>query len=232
MIRLSPRLESIALLVTPGSRVADIGTDHAYLPVWLCQKDIAPSAIAADLRPGPLRAAFANIQSAGLADRIRVRQSDGLSAFSPGEADTLVLAGMGGKLICQILERGTPILSGFREMLLQPQSDIREVRCLIEKLQWHIEDETCTVDEDKFYPVIRAVKGNAPFCSEIELSYGPCLLKEKNRLLEHWLRKRLALTEKIRNELNTREGDAVFRRLTELKEEEQLLKEALNCYEM
>ena len=235
-VRLSPRLESIAGLVTPGNRLADIGTDHAYLPVWLCQKEIIPSAIAADLRPGPLKAAEANIRQAGLSDRIQTRLSDGLSGFHAGEADTLTLAGMGGKLICRILAQRKDLITEFREILLQPQSEIGEVRRFLIQHACCIRNETCTEDEGKFYPVIRAVplpdRKKIPQLKEAELEYGPCLLKEKNPLLQNWLRGRLERTAAILADLQNRQGDSAARRYDELKKEEQLLGTALAYYEM
>ena len=241
-IHLSPRLESIARLVTPGNRVADIGTDHAYLPIFLCQNGKAPSAIAADLRSGPLRIASANICRAGLEDRIRVRQSDGVSAFQYAETETLIIAGMGGRLICHILEEGLSILPGFREIILQPQAEICQVRCFLADHDIRISDETCTEDEGKFYPVIRAVpvsevseNTDTParkIYSEEELAYGPCLLHDRNPLLYNWLMRRLALTKQIEEELNGRASTSSSVRLEELGKEEQLLKTALRYYEM
>ncbi len=241
-VHLSPRLESIARLVTPGYRVADIGTDHAYLPIRLCQSGTAPSAIASDLRSGPLRAASSNIRRAGLEDRISVRQSDGLSAFRKAETETLIIAGMGGRLICRILEEGMSILPGFREILLQPQSEIYHVRRFLADHDIQITDETCTDDEGKFYPVIRGIpdskesgdngiQGTTDY-SETELAYGPCLLNDRDPLLYQWLMRRLALIMKIEEDLRGRAGASSSVRIEELKKEEQLLRAALRYYEM
>lgn len=221
-------------MASSGGRLADIGTDHAYLPIWLCQQDRIPSAIAADVRTGPLEAASANIRLAGLQDRIEVRQSDGLQAFSEDEAETLVLAGMGGKLICRILGDGRDLLSGFQEILLQPQSDIADVRRFLTGEGFLIAEETCTEDEGKFYPVIRAVpnEGMDPSYTETELAFGPCLLKEQDPLLKKWLNKRLETTEQILNDLCGRSSEPAARRKKELQEEKQLLKAALQYYEM
>lgn len=241
-IRLSPRLESIARLVTSGNRVADIGTDHAYLPIRLCQTGTSPSAVAADLRSGPLKAASANIIRAGMEDRISVRQSDGLSAFQYAEVETLIIAGMGGRLICHILEEGCSILPGFREIILQPQSEIYQVRRFLADHDILISDETCTEDEGKFYPVMRSVpasegsenKNMKPqkVYSEAELAYGPCLLDNRDPLLYNWLVKKLALTEKIKQDLYGRGSASSSVRIEELGKEEQLLRTALRYYEM
>lgn len=221
-------------MVTPGSRVADIGTDHAYLPIWLCQQDRIPSAIAADLRKGPLEAASANIRQAGLQERIETRLSDGLHAFKKGEAETLILAGMGGRLVCRILGDGRTLLPDLHEILLQPQSDIADVRRFLADSGFMIAEETCTEDEGKFYPVIRAVPypDQCADLTEAELAFGPCLLRDRNPLLKKWLDKRLETTEQILKDLCQRSSGAASRRRGELQEEEQLLKAAMRYYEM
>ena len=248
-VRLSPRLESIAGLVTPGNRLADIGTDHAYLPIWLCQQERIPSAIAADLRPGPLKAAAANIRLAGMDGRIQTRLSDGLSHFREDEADTLTIAGMGGKLICRILGQRPELLRQFHEILLQPQSEVGDVRRFLLQNAYGIVEETCTEDEGKFYPVIRAVplevcqevpdrsdsggqEGSGGQLTEEELAFGPCLLKNKDPLLKNWLAGRLNRTRSILDDLQSREGSSAVQRYDELKKEEQLLRTALAYYEM
>ncbi len=102
-MKLSKRLATIAALVPPGGRLADIGTDHAYLPVYLVTEGIVPSAVAGEVNEGPFRAAGEALARVGLADRISLRFGDGLAVLAPGEADTAVIAGMGGQTIVDIL---------------------------------------------------------------------------------------------------------------------------------
>ena len=103
MIRLKPRLQTAADMVRIGSRVADIGTDHAYLPASLILSGKIPSAVAADLRKGPLENAEETVRNNHIEDRVQLRLSDGLKCVSPDEADDIVIAGMGGILISEIL---------------------------------------------------------------------------------------------------------------------------------
>ena len=103
-MNIGARLEVIAALVPQNCVVADIGTDHAYLPVWLMQNGLIKAAIAADIAEGPCRAAQTNIGMYGLKDKIEVRRGSGLTVLKPGEADGAVIAGMGGSTIVQILE--------------------------------------------------------------------------------------------------------------------------------
>ena len=100
---LDERLKTVAALVRPGSRVADIGTDHGYLPVYLVKEGICPRAIAADLRSGPLESARRHVTAAGLSDRIDLRLGDGLTPIEPQEVDDMIIAGMGGETIAGIL---------------------------------------------------------------------------------------------------------------------------------
>ena len=234
-VRLSDRLRSIADLVTEGSRIADIGTDHAYLPIALCREGRIPSAIASDLREGPLAAARENIRKAGLEDRILLRLSDGLSAYRPGEAETLILAGMGGRLICRILTDGQCLLDTFREILLQPQSEIASVRVLLAEHRLKIVQEACTEEDGKYYPVILAVPVKEELStvySEDEVAFGPCLLAEKDPVIRKYLTERRAVVGAILTELQKNEGIAAQRRVSELKEEERLIRTALQRYEM
>ena len=128
-MQLSERMAAVAAMVTPGSRLADVGCDHGYLSIWLCRQRIAERAIALDVNRGPLQSAEANIAAAGLEAYIETRLSDGLSAVRPGEVDSVAAAGMGGRLMCRILERGEPVLRCARELVLEPQSLRDSVRC-------------------------------------------------------------------------------------------------------
>ena len=132
-MQLSLRLSAIAGLVTRGNRLVDVGCDHGYLPVSLYLDGKIPGAIAMDVRKGPLSRAQEHISQYGLDAYIETRLSDGLEALKPGEGDTLVIAGMGGPLMERILTDGAEVRESFREMILQPQSDIPHFADLSEK---------------------------------------------------------------------------------------------------
>lgn len=116
------RLEAIAALVPQNCVVADIGTDHAYLPVWLMQKGLIKAAIAADIAEGPCKAAQTNIGMYGLKDKIEVRRGSGLTVLKPGEADGAVIAGMGGSTIVQILEESPDVAKTLKFLIVQPMA--------------------------------------------------------------------------------------------------------------
>ena len=156
-VRLSSRLAAAAALVTPGNRLADVGTDHGYVPIALCEQGTIPCALALDVREGPLSAARRNIAAAGKQEQVETRLSDGLIALAPGEADTVLLAGMGGALIQRILGEGAPALAGVRELVLQPQSEIPAVRRFLRLSGYEITHETVVKEDGKFYVVLRAV---------------------------------------------------------------------------
>ena len=162
-VKLSKRLERIASFVQPGSRVADIGTDHGYVPIWLVQKGVCPSALAMDVRKGPLERAEEHVEEVGLSGKIELRLSDGLAKLKAGEADTVVIAGMGGKLTCRILEQGRHVWENWSEgkerLILSPQSEQDEVRHFLEEQGFLILREAMLTDEGKYYIVIEAARG-------------------------------------------------------------------------
>ena len=121
-MNIGARLEAIAALVPQNCVVADIGTDHAYLPVWLMQKGLIKAAIAADIAEGPCRAAQTNIGMYGLKDKIEVRRGSGLSVLKTGEADGAVIAGMGGSTIVQILEESPDVAKALKFLIVQPMA--------------------------------------------------------------------------------------------------------------
>ena len=123
-MQLSKRLSAVAEFVTPGGCLVDVGTDHGYVPIALLEQKKISSAIAMDVNRGPLERAREHITQYNMGDYIETRLSDGLHALRAGEGDSLLIAGMGGGLTIRILSEGEPLLSGFRELILEPQSDI------------------------------------------------------------------------------------------------------------
>ena len=128
---LSKRLAAVAAMVRQGSRVADIGTDHAFLPVHLAESGITPSAIASDLRKGPCASAEKTVKAAGLADKIAVRLGDGLSSVLPDEVDDIVIAGMGGETVAAILAAAPWVRDGRLRLILQPMSKIEVLHAFL-----------------------------------------------------------------------------------------------------
>lgn len=157
-LELSPRLRLLAGWVRPGARIADVGTDHAYLPVWLTLQDRVASAIASDLREGPLARARETGRTWGAAG-IDFRLCHGLSGIRPEEADTIVIAGMGGENIAAILAGAPWTADGAHTLLLQPQTRSEDLRRFLSEHGYRIVREALVRDRGILYPCIEAEAG-------------------------------------------------------------------------
>lgn len=161
---LTPRLRAAADLTPPGTRLADVGTDHAYLPAYLLGKGRIASAIGTDLRPGPLERARQTAERYGLEERVQLRLCDGLAAVDAGEVDTVVVAGMGGETILSILEAAPWSLD--KVCILQPMSAAEELRAGLDRLGAAIVKETLVREGRTLYLLLlldgrRTEKGSA-----------------------------------------------------------------------
>lgn len=231
-MELSERLKHIADCVPAGKRIVDVGCDHAHLPIYLVQRGLVPGALAADVRKGPLEHAKANISMCGLSDVIETRLSDGLKEIRPGEGETLIIAGMGGILIRRILMDAPETAISMHTWILEPQSDMDLVRRQIYETGFHIDEEIMVQEEGKYYPIIRARKGEASCPCEAELKYGPVLLKKQNPMLLKALQKEEATLGKILTELYKKDTENTRVRAVEKETELRLVKEAMRYYEM
>ena len=167
-VTLSKRLQMLAGMVTPGNRLVDVGCDHGYLSIYLVQKGICPEGIAMDVRQGPLACAEEHVRESGLGDYIKVRLSDGLGAYAAGEAETMVCAGMGGRLMGRILSESMEKAKSFRELILQPQSELEEFREFLRKAGFAVTEEEAVCEEGKFYFAMKAVPLGADVMAFIE----------------------------------------------------------------
>ena len=179
-MQLSKRLSAVAEFVTPGGCLVDVGTDHGYVPIALLEQKKISSAIAMDVNRGPLERAREHIAQYQMGDYIETRLSDGLHALRAGEGDSLLIAGMGGGLTIRILSEGEPLLSGFRELILEPQSDIDRVRAWLLEHGFFLAQENFVEEDGKYYPILRAVPGEKENLKAEELFYGPRLLEKEN----------------------------------------------------
>ena len=189
-MELSRRLLAVANLVSDNRSVADIGCDHGYVSIYLVQKRNCPRVIAMDVNEGPLLHAKENIKKSGLDHVIETRLSDGAKALKKGEVDTLLMAGMGGKLMKRLLANAFQDLGDFEELVLQPQSEVAELRAFLRISGYGIVDEDFVIDEGKYYPMIKAQKSersanqeenfsNHSYEVQLEDLFGPVLLKKR-----------------------------------------------------
>lgn len=231
-IRLSRRMEALAALVTTGHRLADVGTDHGYIPIFLVLNGRIPSAVAMDINEGPLLRARENISACCLPEgKIEIRLSDGLERLRPGEADTVLIAGMGGYQVRRILTKGQTVLASVREVVLQPQSEIPQVRGFLRENGFVIADEDMVEEDGKFYPMMKARRGAAdPFCVGRERlcdEFGPVLLQKRHPVLQRWMERENALLTEIAARLEEQEENEKIRaRMLEIKNKRRLLAEA------
>ena len=230
-MQLSKRLSAVAGLVTPGNRLVDVGTDHGYIPIYLVSEKIVPGAIAMDINRGPLERAKEHISENHLEDHIETRLSDGVSALKAGEADSLIIAGMGGGLVVRIMSEGREVLSGLKEFILQPQSEIETVRRFLQDSGYLITEEDMVLEDGKFYPVMKAVHGTMDYESRIFFKFGRHLLEDKNPVLKKYLEKEYLACLKIREALNARRTENTARRLQEIEEEIKDILEAKKYFD-
>ena len=155
-VPMSARLEAIVELAECGDTVCDVGCDHAHVPIRLIQTGCYRRAIGMDVIDGPLGKAAGNLALYQMEDRVELRLSDGLDAFVPGEADTLVITGMGGTLMEEILLRDPEKTGAISVLVLGPQSDPEKVRAALRRLGFAITREKLIFEDGKYYPVIRA----------------------------------------------------------------------------
>lgn len=217
-MQLSKRMQKLASLVTEENRLADIGTDHGYIPIVLVQEGKIPSALAMDINPGPLARATAHIEASGLTTYIKTRLSDGLERLTADEAQSVLIAGMGGILTVHILEGGAHCLPSVQELILQPQSDIHLVRQWLWAHQYRIIIEDIVEEDGKFYPMMKAVHGQEQAYTEAEWYYGRTSLQQSPKVLLAYLEKRYREAQKIQKRLLWSAQDG-SRRMQEVKKE-------------
>ena len=196
---LSKRLKAVVDMVTEGNIAADIGTDHGYVPIYLIKNNISKKAYALDINEGPLKMAAKNIRLEGLSDKITTVLSDGMEQMKDNMAESVIIAGMGGDLIVDILSRGSRI-KGIKELVLSPHKRIDLVRKFLSQNCWEIIKEDMVMDGGKYYTIIKAVKGQNTEYTDVELLYGKYLLETKNQVLKQYLKKE---NEKFSKILNT-----------------------------
>lgn len=229
-IVLSDRLEAVIALVPAGRRVCDVGCDHGFVPIALVQRGISPGALAMDAREGPLRQAGEHIAACGLDAYIETRLSDGLCAYRTGEADSLICAGMGGRLMMRILEEDAAKTASFQELILQPQSEIQQFRSFLRRRNYLSVEENIIEEDGKFYPMMKVIRNEtitrqeslgAGWWQRMEDRYGSLLLQRKHPVLYRYLERERCICETVLEQLRTQDmtGDRRRERYGEVEEQ-------------
>lgn len=226
-MKLSKRLEMVVSFVEAGSKVADVGTDHGYVPIALAGRGTVAQGLAMDVRTGPLGKAKEHIRQYGLEDVIQVRLSDGVKELKEGEADTVIMAGMGGELVIHILEDGKRLWGQVKHWILSPQSEIDKVRRFLEENGFLIAREEMVEEDGKYYTVMDVTPGRMERMEPWEVLYGPCLVRKGHPVLKEFLvKERRNLTGILRG-LEGQEGESAKRRERELRQKAAWVEKAM-----
>lgn len=249
MIQLSRRLRTIAEQVPTGSRLADIGSDHALLPAFLAQNGVVRFAVAGELNKGPYQAALKQVKEAGLSSLIEVRQGDGLQVVKAGEVDTVSIAGMGGSLISHILEDGAAHgkLSGVERLVLQPNVGEETVRRWLSANGYALLGEEILEEDGKIYEVLwaetaiqhpghaeklyepRQVEGFGTVSEDLLYLLGPYLIAKKSKVFFVKWAKEIEKLERIAAQLAQSELEESRAKRESLLLEIKGLKELMEC---
>ncbi len=224
-MQLSKRLQCVADCVTAGNVTADIGCDHAFTSIYLVNNGIAPRVLAMDVNDGPLEHARNNIKNCGMDKLITVRKSDGIRSLTMDDGvKTILISGMGGNLITEILGGNNEILNSVDELVLQPQSEIFRVRHFLHEAGYNIVFEKMIFDEKKYYNIIKAVRGYEQYDCEYEYTYGKYLIDNNDAVFMEYLSMLYNKNIKIVNNIADKQSE----RVTEITKENEVIKEILN----
>lgn len=231
MIEISKRLEMIASCTDRGKTVADVGTDHAYLPIYLIQNNLAEHVIAMDVNKGPLEKAEKNIRAAGVSHGIELRMSDGLSKLAKDEADVITISGMGGRLMERILTDGRSRISSKTKLILSPQSELMHFREYLLRNGFVTDDEKMLKEDGKYYVIIVChLKSDTAFapahesCGDVtaqyaELKYGKMLIERKDSVLKEYIASELEVFKKLRGKLEAGTSANAKERISQIDKE-------------
>ena len=206
-IRLSPRLKAVAAQVPRGACVVDVGTDHAYLPIWLMQQGRVARAIAVDVAAGPLERAKDSVRSWSI--DVEVRRSDGLNAIEAGEADCVTICGMGGLTVANIIAEGAQALARVERIIVQPQGMAGDVRRTLLALGWGCVEACLVAERSKLYVVESWERcASRPVWSPADIRWGRMIRGRPDPLYQEQLRRELADLEQALGRLcDSGQGD-------------------------
>ncbi|GAA0747265.1 class I SAM-dependent methyltransferase [Clostridium oceanicum] len=227
-MEISNRLKTVALMVDKCEKIVDVGTDHAYIPIYLLNKGLCKYAIASDINKGPIDKAKINIVRENLDKNIECRLGPGLTTVSPKEVQGAIIAGMGGHMIKDILEESKDVFKSLDFLVLQPVQNPDALRCYLYKNGYEIIEEQLAVDENRFYEIIKIKydKIRVPIEDDIYYEIGKDLIDKKHPLLKRFLNHKIDVNLKILNNI-TQDTEGAMLRKRELKVKIQKLRELL-----
>ena len=221
-LKLSKRLSAAASFVRDGAVCADIGTDHAYLPIYLVGSGIASFAVASDINEGPIASANDNIKKYGLENKISTQIADGLDGISQYKPDHILICGMGGELIARIIEDSSYVKKNGIKLILQPMTSIKELREYLAH-GFSVYDEAIVWDSGKYYQIICAeYDGNDHIYTDLELEVGKINIRDKKPLFTEYINHLLKKKRRVYDGLKAGGRDLSYAE-KEIKELEALL---------
>lgn len=218
-MKLTDRLLKIASLVTKGKKVADIGTDHGYIPVYLLNKGDIDYAILADVNKGPLENAKKEVRHNGLMDKVDLRLGSGIEVLEKNEVDEVIIAGMGGILISELLEAKKEVAHSLDKLILQPMQAQNELRKYLLNNGYEILDEVLVKEDFRLYEIIIAkyTSNNAQVEDEIFYEVGKKLIENKDPLLNEFIDKKIFMYNSIIKKIEDKTGESINKKIKESK---------------
>ncbi len=231
-MNIDKRLQAVANFVPQGSVLADIGTDHAYLPVWLLEKNKITAAIAGDIAEGPCLAAKNTVAMYAAKDKVQVRLGSGLKVLQSGEVDCIAIAGMGGSTMIEILEADMPLAIEAKTLVLQPMAGAATLRKWLCSNGWKLVSEDLVPDGRHLYEIIAAERGESDIYTQAEYEIGPQLIVNKHPLLAEQFARQISGYKKLLDNMGKSEqakASDKYLAIEKLVEEMEVLANASNC---
>lgn len=227
-MKLTPRLQAIAELIPPGSVIADIGTDHAYLPIYLLLEQISQRAVAIDINQAPLAQAQETVAAFNCHQKIDLRLGNGLEILQDDdEVDTIVIAGLGGRTIASILEAGSDKIRHLQRLILQPMNETGYLRLFLAQNGLAIVHEELVLEGKRLYEIILARPGQELEQDPFRISLGPRLLEKKPPLLPLLLKEKIRKLRTVHQSLQRAKKDDVTGKMREVQAQLNCLQEVL-----
>lgn len=218
-MKLTPRLQAIADSINEYEVLADIGTDHAFLPIYLMQKFKITKAIATDINKGPIDIAQKRIKKYKLEDKIETRQGSGMTVIEPHEADAIVIAGMGGMLIAEIIEQSKSVATAAKILVMQPMLDSGKLRRYLLQSGFEIIEEELAKEDRKIYEIIWARYTGKVIETANMMDIGPIIIEKKHLLAKDLIDKKVTELNSIIEKLGLIETELSQKRFQECKEQ-------------
>lgn len=228
-MELSKRLKFIANHIEKCKSIADIGTDHGYIPIYAVKNNLCESAIASDINKDPVRKSKLNISLEGLSEKIETRLGGGLEPIKTKEVDGIIIAGMGGNLIRDILEEGKNKLPFFKFIILQPAQNPEVLREYLYENNYEIIKEDLCFDEGVYYELfkVRRAEGHATELDSIYYEISPMLLRQKHPLMREYLESKIKNYSKILGFISEDSESAILRK-KEVEEKISIINSMMN----